>query len=185
MVLTEAQACGTAVIGSRVGGSEALRDGATGLLVAPDDVSALSEALLRLLSDPSARRRFGQAGHAWVHRDLAWKVLAARPLPCIGPCCPGELNCPRCTLARPGFCGHDRAPVPRSVWHERSVSRSVANLRGLRARRMCRHHGWPKCASQWRLSFTEETTAHSAVFRNAHLPARASADPFCLFRTGL
>ena len=77
MVLTEAQACGTPVIGSRVGGvPEALREGETGLLVPPDDAPALSEALLRLLSDPGARQRFGQAGHAWVHRELAWNVLA-------------------------------------------------------------------------------------------------------------
>ncbi len=77
MVLTEAQACGTPVIGSRVGGiPEALREGETGLLVPPDDVPALSEALLRLLSDPDTGRRFGQAGHAWVHRELAWNVLA-------------------------------------------------------------------------------------------------------------
>ncbi len=77
MVLTEAQACGTPVIGSRVGGiPEALREGETGLLVPPDDVPALSEALLRLLSDPGTIRRFGQTGHAWVHRELAWNVLA-------------------------------------------------------------------------------------------------------------
>ena len=46
-------ACGTAVVGSRVGGiPEVVADGRTGLLVPPGDPSALAEALNTLVRDP-------------------------------------------------------------------------------------------------------------------------------------
>jgi len=56
----EASAEGLPVVASRVGGlPEIVADGVTGLLVPPGDPNALAAALIRLLEDPSLRRRFG------------------------------------------------------------------------------------------------------------------------------
>ncbi len=59
----EAMACGRAVIGTTVGGlQDAIIDGETGILVPPDDVSSLRNALTRLLQDPGFRMRLGAGG---------------------------------------------------------------------------------------------------------------------------
>jgi glycosyltransferase involved in cell wall biosynthesis len=59
----EAMAARRPVVGSRVGGlAEAVVDGRTGLLVAPEDPAALAEALLRLAGDRDLRLRLGDAG---------------------------------------------------------------------------------------------------------------------------
>ncbi|HEY3797714.1 MAG TPA: glycosyltransferase [Caulobacteraceae bacterium] len=60
LVIAEAQACGTPVIGSRVGGiPEIIRDGQTGLLVNPGDAAALADAIGALLADPTRLAAFG------------------------------------------------------------------------------------------------------------------------------
>ena len=60
MVTIEAMAAGLPVIGTAAGGTvEIIRDGETGLLAPPQDVAALTEALLRLISDPDLRERLG------------------------------------------------------------------------------------------------------------------------------
>ena len=65
-VLTEAMAMGIPVVATRVSGiPELVVDGETGLLVAPDDVAALTAALARLLRDQDLARRLAGAG-----RDL-------------------------------------------------------------------------------------------------------------------
>jgi glycosyltransferase involved in cell wall biosynthesis len=43
-----------------------VRDGETGLVVAPGDAAALAAAIDRLLGDASLRARLGDAGHAAV-----------------------------------------------------------------------------------------------------------------------
>ena len=59
----EAMASGIPVVATTVGGTpEAVRDGVDGLLVPPRDVSALADALRRLLSDTAGRRTMGEAG---------------------------------------------------------------------------------------------------------------------------
>jgi len=58
----EAMACGTPVIGSRVGGiPEAVEDGVTGRLVEPGNPEALAQALLELIDDPGKRRAWSEA----------------------------------------------------------------------------------------------------------------------------
>jgi glycosyltransferase involved in cell wall biosynthesis len=53
LTITEALAVGRPVIATRCGGAEAqLRDGENGLLVAPNDPGALSNALMRLVENP-------------------------------------------------------------------------------------------------------------------------------------
>jgi glycosyltransferase involved in cell wall biosynthesis len=62
--LLEAQACGVPVVGTDAGGApELIRDGETGLLVRPFDVSALERALTRLLSDATLQRRLSSAAN--------------------------------------------------------------------------------------------------------------------------
>ncbi|GAB4581817.1 MAG: glycosyltransferase family 4 protein [Anaerolineales bacterium] len=73
IVFLEASACGLPVVASNSGGiAEAVREGETGLLVPPDDPSALAQALYHLLTDPGRCRRMGQAGRAWVEREMNW-----------------------------------------------------------------------------------------------------------------
>lgn len=63
----EAAAFGVPVVSTAVGGVvEQVRDGATGLLVPPNDPPALAAALRALVDDPGLRRRLGEAGRTLV-----------------------------------------------------------------------------------------------------------------------
>jgi glycosyltransferase involved in cell wall biosynthesis len=87
LVVLEALAAGTPVIGSRLGGiSELVRDGENGLLVPHADAAAWRAALLRLL-DPELRQRLRDGigavrAEALVAREtfeLYREVLSANP----------------------------------------------------------------------------------------------------------
>ena len=66
-VLQEAMASGVAVVASRVGGiPELVQDGVTGLLVDPDDPTALAQAIGALLDDDARRRQLADAGRRFV-----------------------------------------------------------------------------------------------------------------------
>jgi phosphatidylinositol alpha-1,6-mannosyltransferase len=76
LVYLEAGAHGLPIVAHAIGGvPEAVVDGATGLLVAPGDTAALTQAFARLLEDAPLRRRLGEAarvralGRTW--RDSA------------------------------------------------------------------------------------------------------------------
>jgi phosphatidylinositol alpha-1,6-mannosyltransferase len=73
LALAEASACGLPVVAGRSGGlAEAIRDGETGLVVDPDDASAVAGALTRLLGDQLLARRLGQAGRKAVETYYNW-----------------------------------------------------------------------------------------------------------------
>ena len=75
----EAMACETPVVASAVGGIlEVVVDGETGILVPPAKPDALAAALTRLLNDPEARRRMGQAGRKRVEAQFSWASVAER-----------------------------------------------------------------------------------------------------------
>ena len=77
IVNLEAMACGTAVVASKVGGiPEVVTDGATGLLVPPDDEEALAAALNELVRDPVRARFMGQAGRERAVAEFSWTVIA-------------------------------------------------------------------------------------------------------------
>jgi starch synthase len=79
IVNLEAMACGTAVVGSRVGGiPEVVADGRTGLLVPPGDPGALAAALNELLGDPGRAAALGRAGRNRALAEFSWAQIAAQ-----------------------------------------------------------------------------------------------------------
>ena len=75
----EAQACGKAVVGFRVGGmTEVVQDSQTGVLVAPFDTDALAEAILALLADPVRRHRLGDDGRRRVRQQFNLQTNAEK-----------------------------------------------------------------------------------------------------------
>jgi len=78
-VLLEAMASGRAVVASEVGGMpDVIVNGVNGLLVPPGDGEALRSTLLRLLGDPSFRRKLGAMARDRVIRGYQWSVVADR-----------------------------------------------------------------------------------------------------------
>jgi alpha-maltose-1-phosphate synthase len=79
IVNLEAMACGTAVVGSRVGGvPEVVADGKTGLLVPPGDPAALAKAINALLADPPVAEDMGRKGRARAEAAFGWSGIAAQ-----------------------------------------------------------------------------------------------------------
>ena len=79
LVLLESLAQGTAVIASRVGGiPEIVEDGRSGLLVPPQDVAALTEAMRRLWNDEVLARRLGHHGRTEVVPQYTWAHVVDR-----------------------------------------------------------------------------------------------------------
>ncbi len=71
-VVIEAFCRGRGVIGSRVGGiPDLVQDGVNGVLVAPDDVDALANSLVQVLTDRGLAERLG--GNAHASADL-WTI---------------------------------------------------------------------------------------------------------------
>ncbi len=77
-VVLEAQACGTPVLATSVGGiSEQIIDGQTGFLTMPEDPNDMAEKIVRLLKDESLRKSMGTAAgdhvreHFGVDRMIA------------------------------------------------------------------------------------------------------------------
>lgn len=76
MAALEAQACGTPVVASRVGGlPSAIHDGETGFLVPWRCPQPFAEQLDLLLRNNGLRRRFGESARAWAVR-FAWPAIA-------------------------------------------------------------------------------------------------------------
>jgi colanic acid/amylovoran biosynthesis glycosyltransferase len=75
VVLAEAQATGLPIIATRTGGiPESIRDGVSGVLVAPRDPAALAAAIEQLASQPDKWSEMGSAGRAYVEEnfDIEW-----------------------------------------------------------------------------------------------------------------
>ncbi len=73
----EAMACGTAVIGSRVGGIQhTVVDGETGRLVPPKDPVALASALTQLIERPTLAASFAQSGLQRAKKCFTWEGVA-------------------------------------------------------------------------------------------------------------
>jgi glycosyltransferase involved in cell wall biosynthesis len=80
-VIPLAQAAARPVVATTVGGlPEAVQDGETGLLVAPDDPEALAAALVRLLTDPAECSRMGAKGRESVHANAGIETIALQTI---------------------------------------------------------------------------------------------------------
>ena len=74
-VVVEAMACGTPVIGSRVGGiSELIVDGVTGFLVSPGDVEALANRIRWVLNHSGEAREMGRRARDLVSRCFSPEI---------------------------------------------------------------------------------------------------------------
>jgi len=79
LAVLEAMAAGRAVVSSAIGGTdELIRDGDSGLLVAPGDAEALAAALRRLFADDELRAALARRGRARVERDFTSDVMSQR-----------------------------------------------------------------------------------------------------------
>lgn len=77
LVLIEASACQTPIIGTRVGGIPfAVLDNTTGFLVEPGDVNALARAIDRILGDSELATSMGINGHHRVEEHFTWSASA-------------------------------------------------------------------------------------------------------------
>jgi glycosyltransferase involved in cell wall biosynthesis len=73
LVALEAALRGRPVVATRAGGlPEVVRDGATGLLVAPGDAGALASAVARLIGDPALAARLGAAARVHARATFDW-----------------------------------------------------------------------------------------------------------------
>ncbi|HET9075978.1 MAG TPA: glycosyltransferase family 4 protein [Acidimicrobiales bacterium] len=78
-VVRLAQTFGRPVVVTDVGDlAESVDDGVTGLVVAPEDTTALASAMVRLLSDPGEASRMGAEGRRRLMEESSWEVVAGR-----------------------------------------------------------------------------------------------------------
>lgn len=78
MGVLEAMAAGLPIVATAVGGiPDAVEDGVEGFLIAPGDIDALAERIMRLLDSAGLRSSMGEAGRAKVREQFsADKVLS-------------------------------------------------------------------------------------------------------------
>lgn len=77
LVLLEAQACGTPVVGADIGGiPQALEPGETGFLVEPGSPADLAAKLERLLTDRKRAEAMGRRGRQRVEERFTWEATA-------------------------------------------------------------------------------------------------------------
>ncbi|MBI3877318.1 MAG: glycosyltransferase family 4 protein [Verrucomicrobia bacterium] len=78
-IVLQAQATGTPVIGTTIGGiPEVLRNEETGLLIAPSNPQALADAIHRLLADEALRQRLRQNALAWAQAEHSLEKMCER-----------------------------------------------------------------------------------------------------------
>ena len=79
IVLLEAMASGTPVIGTKVGGvEEILGNGRYGVLVSPSDPSELANAMVSLMGDENRRRVLERRALKRVRKEYDWRVVARK-----------------------------------------------------------------------------------------------------------
>lgn len=82
LAIAEGMAYGLPCIVTRVGAlDEVVIEGETGLVVEPEDVGGLSDAMVRLLADPSYAAQLGAAGRRRVETHQNWDAAVARMAP--------------------------------------------------------------------------------------------------------
>ena len=73
VAILEAAACARPSVATRVGGvPEVIKHDKTGILIAPRQVDALSEAILKLACVPEMLHKMGQAAYENVRTEFPW-----------------------------------------------------------------------------------------------------------------
>lgn len=81
VAILEAMALSKAVVATKVGGvSELVVDGETGILVSPDDHSALSREMINLIQNPNQAKRMGELGRGRVENQFQEREMIDRIL---------------------------------------------------------------------------------------------------------
>ena len=76
--ILEAMACGLPVIATDVGGNaELVQHGQAGLVIPPDDVPAMAQALCKLATQPLEAQRMGAAGRAAIEQRFSLQAMVA------------------------------------------------------------------------------------------------------------
>ena len=79
IAMLEAMRAGLPVVATRVGGvPETVRDRVTGLLVGPDDLAGLAEAMLRLARSPALREEMGRHARDFLAAEFSLAQMAHR-----------------------------------------------------------------------------------------------------------
>jgi glycosyltransferase involved in cell wall biosynthesis len=79
VVFLEANACGTPVIGSRVGGIiDVIKNGVNGFYVRQKNALDLAEKIIKLADNEELRKKMGAAGRRIVEEDFNWNHLTKR-----------------------------------------------------------------------------------------------------------
>lgn len=78
LVLAEALACGTPVIGTKVGGiPDIIKDG-VGFLVEQKNPSELADRITMLLTDENLRKEMGKRGRRYIEENFRWESISER-----------------------------------------------------------------------------------------------------------
>lgn len=78
-VYIEANQFGKPVVAGRSGGvAEAVVDGVTGLVVDPENVNQIAEAVIKLLADKDLANKLSQQGKERVDKEFRWEIQAAK-----------------------------------------------------------------------------------------------------------
>jgi glycosyltransferase involved in cell wall biosynthesis len=81
VALLEAMASGLPAVASRVGGiGDAVEDGRTGFLVAPDHAAQLHDGIMRLAAEPATRETFGAAAPRRIVERFSMPAMARATL---------------------------------------------------------------------------------------------------------
>ena len=79
VVIPEAMAAGKPIVASNVGGiPDAVTEGVTGFLVAPENAAQLAEKLIYLIEHPEVRVSMGKSGRKKVEERFTWGKIAGR-----------------------------------------------------------------------------------------------------------
>jgi glycosyltransferase involved in cell wall biosynthesis len=80
-IILQAQAMARPIVATRIGGiPEVVEDGKTGLIVEPKDVSALAEAIGRLLDEPAFARNLSQNGRRQIEGKYSLDAMGEQLL---------------------------------------------------------------------------------------------------------
>ena len=77
--IAEAMSCGLPVVSTKTGSIEDIVvDDKTGILTEPEDVSALSRAILKLDQDENLRKEMGIAGREFIINNFSHQIIAEK-----------------------------------------------------------------------------------------------------------